>query len=304
MQQYKKILVIIAASLAIALGLGLIAGKMYIGKFLKKPETRKEIELIIESALTELLSRPRVSIGALTLKGFSTFVASNVKVYEGKALLFSAPTSAFQCSLIGQAILGSCDAEFQSSLGLDGNITFNMKVPRSLFFAGDDYRYDLNGSGSLTAFNLFKLLDAKSSETPAPLNLKSAVVDGTYTVGLSGQGQPRLVIDFDGRLPKAQLEINVRGKRQEQLSLPALAFRIEQEKLTFTKPVEVSVLGVTLIYSGGLGFDQQLSWQGALKISSAGMFSAMIPKLFNCKSKPTNPLSFKIVGLVGAPMCR
>ena len=304
MQQYKKIFVIIVASLGIALGLGLIAGKIYIGKILKKPETRKEIESIIESALTELLSRPRVFIGAASLKGFSTFVVSNVKVYEGKALLFSAPTSAFQCSLIGQALLGSCDAELQSSLGLDGDITFNMKVPRSLFFAGDDYHYDLKGTGSLSAFNLFKLLDAKSSDTPAPLKLRSAVVDGTYTVGLLGKGQPRLVIDFDGRLAKAQLEINVRGKRQEKLSLPALAFRIEQEKLSFTKPVEVSVLGATLVYSGGLGFVPQLSWEGALKISSAGMFSAMIPKLFNCKSKPTNPLSFKLVGLVGAPMCR
>ena len=71
MQQYKKIFVIIVASLGIALGLGLIAGKIYIGKILKKPETRKEIESIIESALTELLSRPRVFIGAASLKGYT-----------------------------------------------------------------------------------------------------------------------------------------------------------------------------------------------------------------------------------------
>ena len=201
-------------------------------------------------------------------------------------------------------LLGRCHAEAQINLGSDGNITFNMALPRSLLFAGEDYEYNLAGDGRIEGFNLFKLLNQKSTSSQSPLKLKGATAEGAYKFSLIGKGLPIPVIEFDGNIYKVMLEVNVmKQKKYEEISLP-LAFKIERNKINFTKPVEVKLLGSTLKYTGALGFEQHLSWQGALQISSAGRFSRMVPGLFNCKSKPTNPLSFKISGLVGAPMCR
>jgi len=304
MQLYKKIFLILAIVLVAASSCGFIAGKIYIGKILKDVETRKEIASIIAFSLDGVLTDPRVVINSVALKGFSTFRVNGVQVFDGKKMVFSAPANTLHCSIFAQLLLGSCNAELKINLGIDGDITLAMSIPRSVLFASDDYVYNISGSGQIERFNIYKLLSQKTSSSNTPLKLRSATVDGNIKFSLTGQGEPRLVVDFDGKLSKVLLEINVRGKREEQLSLPELSFRIDQDRLKFIKPVRVKVLGATLLYTGGLSFKSQLSWQGALQVSSAGLFSKMVPTFFNCKSKPTNPLNFKIVGLVGAPSCR
>jgi hypothetical protein len=304
MQQHKKKLMIVAAILLVAICFGLIAGQKYLGGIVKKTETRKEIEGLIEAALSELLTRPRVTVESLSLKGFSTLLLDSVKVYDGKELLFTAPKNMVQCSIFGQIFLARCDLKAQIGLGNDGTLTFNMTLPRSLFFAGNDYQYDLLGEGRVERFNVFKILNQKSSSSEAPLKLKLALADGSYKFSLIGRGQVEPVVEFDGAISQALVEVNARGKRQEKIAISGLAFSIARNKISFTKPVEVSLLGSKLRYTGALGLEQQLSWQGALQISSAGVFSQLVPALLNCKSKPTNPSSFKISGLVGAPLCR
>jgi hypothetical protein len=303
MQQHKKKFVIVAAVL-FATCIGLFAGQKYLGTIVKKTETRKEIEGLIEVALSELLTRPRVTIGSLSLNGFSSLLVTGVKVYNGNELLFTAPKNTVLCSIFGQIFLGQCDVKAQIGLGNDGVLTFNMPLPRSVLFAGDDYQYDLHGEGRVERFNVLKILNQKNSSSEASLKLKLALADGSYKFSLTGKGQVEPLVEFEGAISQALVEVNARGKRQEKITIPSLAFSIARNKISFTRPVELNLLGAKLKYTGALGLEQQLSWQGALQVSSAGVFSKLVPALLNCKSKPTNPSSFKMSGLVGAPMCR
>jgi hypothetical protein len=304
MPNFKKMLMILVALLVVALGIGVVVAKIYIGKTLKNPEIRKEIELIVGAQFGGVLARPRVVIGSLIPKGFSTLIVNRVQVFDDKALVYSAPRSEVQCSIFAQVLLGYCNLKVKISLGTDGEIFHSMTLPRSLLFADEHYHYNLDGEGRFDSFNIYKLLNQKSSDRKSPLNLNSAIIEGTYKFSLVGAGEPTPVIIFDGSLKKANIEINLRGKRQQNISIPILAFKIEQKRLTFSQPLQTKILGVPITYSGGLAMKDEMAWEGAVKVDSVSMISKFIPMLFQCRSKPTNPLSFKILGPVGSPTCR
>jgi hypothetical protein len=301
MTKGQKTSLIVVLGLVLLLGISWFILKSAVEKILNSQETRTEIGRLVEQNIAGFIPRPKVMISSLRLAVLSGIDIGRTDVSSQGATILNAIGEA-RCGMIKLLISGNCLGELALDLGEVGRVNLQTVITRKLIVNGLD-KTPLRASGSVTDLAVARLIPESRGGARQMLQINPGTLSGDLTATVTMSRDIAVKGSLKGTLKGAEFTAAIAGRTQKTVQDIPVQLGFDASRLFFEKPLQVTLFGLAVQYSGDLRFGREPEWNG--KVSARGQPLALnyVPAVFRCKNPPQSPAAFKIKGPFSGPDC-